>query len=236
MFCMNCGKQIRDGSLFCPYCGQRTTVPTIMDSDAGQHVRSLPEAGGMPLYEQSVERNQSQTEKKQSLWNKSRGFRWRILLVVGIAFAILVFVVESFSMLSPEQQKALNLVKGITDTKYNTGVTLGTAVEELVEMMNESFRKHGMACDLEWKVYEYEGEDELIPVVMDIVLMGETESIEFCVNPKTEIVFVNRVCEPNEIVYDRAQEGNLDYAYEEYFCRYALDVQQRDPAEVYAVE
>ena len=100
MFCMNCGKQIRDGSLFCPYCGQRTTVPTIMDSDAGQHVRNLPEAGGMPLYEQSVERNQSQTEKKQSLWNKSRGFRWRILLVVGIAFAILVFVVESFSMLS----------------------------------------------------------------------------------------------------------------------------------------
>lgn len=29
MFCMNCGKQIRDGSLFCPYCGQRTTVSTI---------------------------------------------------------------------------------------------------------------------------------------------------------------------------------------------------------------
>ena len=42
MFCQNCGKEIRDNTLFCPYCGTSTNAGTAEDHAAAPNTYSAP--------------------------------------------------------------------------------------------------------------------------------------------------------------------------------------------------
>ena len=60
MFCMNCGKEIEDGSKFCPYCGSAQAVAAVtaeetVELPVEEPVEAAPEAPAEETVEAPVE-------------------------------------------------------------------------------------------------------------------------------------------------------------------------------------
>ena len=71
MFCRKCGKQIKDGILFCPYCGQKIAIAP-----------SLPQMDVVPFKGQKEEPAVKGSSARQEIRKKSPGAKSLILTVI----------------------------------------------------------------------------------------------------------------------------------------------------------
>ena len=86
MFCKKCGKQIKDGMLFCSSCGTKVTMPQAKVNNAPQEKATVPapiqkeepkEEEPMPTVQKPREKEPVPIVQKSVTQNRGTGCRYR---------------------------------------------------------------------------------------------------------------------------------------------------------------
>lgn len=94
MFCRNCGKEIKDGSSFCPYCGYHIAAANIVDNKKEQ---TEPEK----VLDIKQQKKETKKAKRKAFFEGYAKYR-RIMRRASIAVIVLWVIVEAIRAFIPQ--------------------------------------------------------------------------------------------------------------------------------------
>lgn len=140
MFCKNCGKEIKDGTKFCEFCGAGQNSVISNKSDTNDNPN------------QSVQTNPYSTPSVSSVTSvkkkKGKGFIIGIVVAVVVFIIILVVIINAIVSAVSKNSLSVDDVKNSSLTHYSQTRKIGNV-----------FENYGYFRDTSWKEFDSETKD-----------------------------------------------------------------------------
>ena len=168
MYCTNCGKEIKDSSQWCPYCGNEQKSNTSKEPITQESQSQAQQVMGTRP-QNTVEPSKARSKKKWAL----------PVVAVGIIAVIIIF----FASMSQNESKYINIVKNGALDIY-PDVTIGEAFDQFFQDPEWSYTDLGDTSTTGVRhSVEFEGKcyvnGELTGVVLWFSVDGDAERFEY---------------------------------------------------------
>lgn len=214
MFCGNCGKQIEDGTAFCPHCGSKVTGgPADGNSALNQAAGSFGgQTGGMAGQGSGAAYGASMTQEER---------KYRTIGIAAVVFAVLVVLVAGIAIWQASTgPKAVlrKFVQGIEDGKWEKALR-ATDLNLILKEMDTDDLEVAWDLGLFYDVDEEEAEDMKASEFREYVLEEAAdvleESMQYSGFYDYDIKLKMKVLESEKLSAREIRELEDSYAYEE---------------------